>query len=104
MVGLLRCLCALPDGRAAAGSAGSAAACELHVAVDAVNDDRRAARADTRAEVIAFELAHHRDVRHVGVDAAIDAGHFDIGVEVFGELNLDAAVDAADVYAALAQA
>src|ERR1051325_7676188 len=86
------------------GSARHAAARQLHAAVDAVDDDRRAAAADLGAELILFELAHHGDVRHVGVDAAIDARHFDVGVEVFGELNLDAAVDAADVDAALAQA
>src|SRR5437763_1040793 len=95
--------CLLPCG-AAAGLSGDAAACELNVAVDAVDDDRRAARTNLGAEVIAFEFAHHGDVRHVRIDAAIDAGHFDISIEVFGELNLDAAVDAADVYAALAQA
>src|ERR1700754_4249896 len=103
-------IAAPPRHRAAASGlsfdlelSGHAAACEFHLTIDAAQGDRGAAGADAGAEVIAFELAHHGDVRDIGIDAAIDAGHFDIGIEVVGKLNLDGAVDAVDVNAALAQ-
>src|SRR6185437_14643977 len=72
---------------------------KLNVTVDSRHLDRRSARADLRVEVLPVELAEHCDISDVGVNASINAGHIEIGVQVLGKEKLYAAVDTAHVYA-----